>query len=166
VVVLGTECTGKTTLTKRLAEYFKCSMVLEVARDLIPNSNDFNMKDLELVASEHARRIKAAMKGPSPLVVIDTDIHTTISYAKHTFQNSLKVDEAIFLINRAVLYLYLNNDVEYIQDGTRLSEAERNLLDASHRLVLADYQIHFVDVIGNWDERFERSVELIKEKLL
>ena len=39
VVVLGTESTGKSTLTERLAKYFNCSSVKEAGRDLIVDSN-------------------------------------------------------------------------------------------------------------------------------
>jgi HTH-type transcriptional regulator, transcriptional repressor of NAD biosynthesis genes len=163
VVLLGTECTGKTTLTKRLSEYFKCSMVLEAARDLIPNSNDFSMEDLELVATEHARRIMTALKGPSPLLVIDTDIHTTISYADFTFQKVLNVSDALYQLNSANLYLYLNNDVEFVQDGTRLSEIDRNRLDVSHRRVLNKRGIDLVEIHGSWDMRFEMAVKWINK---
>ena len=65
--------------------------------------------------------------------------------------------------NRANIYLYLNNDVEYIQDGTRLSEAERNLLDLSHRQVLKGHNIEIIEVKGDWDERFEKAVEQINK---
>ncbi len=39
---------------------------------------------------------------------------------------------------KADLYLYLNNDVKYVQDGTRLSKNERDLLDISHRQILIE----------------------------
>lgn len=163
VVILGTECTGKTTLTEKLAKYFNCSFVSEAGRDIIANSNTFTFDDLYLVAKEHAKRIEKSILADSPLVIIDTDIHTTKSYSLFTFEKELEISTDIYNSNKADLYLYLNNDVEYVQDGTRLSEVERNLLDFSHRKVLKDHNIEIIEITGDWDERFEKAVEHINK---
>ena len=163
VVILGTECTGKTTLTEKLAKHFNCSFVLEAGRDIIANSNSFTFDDLYLVATEHAKRIDKTILADNPLVIIDTDIHTTKSYSRFTFEKELEISLDIYNSNKANLYLYLNNDVEYLQDGTRLSEAERNLLDLSHRQVLTDHNIDFIEIRGDWDERFDKAVVQINK---
>lgn len=166
VVILGTESTGKTTLTVKLSKYFNCSLVLETAREIIDNSNSFSFDDLYLVANEHAKRIDKIILEDSPLVIIDTDIHITKSYSLFTFERELEICADIYNSNRANIYLYLNSDVEYLQDGTRLSEAERNLLDLSHRQVLADHHIDIVEIKGNWDERFEKAVEQVNKLIV
>ncbi len=163
VVVLGTESTGKTTLTERLAKHFNCSSVKEAGRDLIANSNSFEFDDLYLVASEHAKRIDKAVLDQSPLIIIDTDIHITKSYANFTFDKTLDVESKIYNSNKADLYLYLNNDVEYVQDGTRLSESERNLLDISHKQILQQHKIDITEITGDWEQRFEKAVTTIKQ---
>ncbi len=163
VVILGTESTGKTTLTEKLSKYFNCSFVMEAGRDIIVNSNSFTFDDLHLVAREHAKRIDKTILAENPLVIIDTDIHTTKSYARFTFEKEIEISVDIYNSNKANLYLYLNNDVEYLQDGTRLSEEERNLLDLSHRQVLLDHNIDIVEIKGDWDERFEKAVEQINK---
>jgi len=161
VVVLGTESTGKTTLTTKLAKYYKCTSVREAGRDIVANSNSYSFDDLILISSEHAKRIDEASTGKSPLVIIDTDIHITKSYSNFAFNKELEIDNKIYNSNKADLYLYLNNDVEYVQDGTRLCETDRNLLDLSHRKILKQYNIDFVEITGNWEERFEKAVEQI-----
>lgn len=161
VVILGTESTGKTTLTNRLAGHFRCSSVSEAGRELIKDSGAFSMDDLYLVAAKHANDITIASRGDSPLLVIDTDIHITLSYARHAFGRELEIDADIYRRNAARLYLYLNNDVDYVQDGTRLSREERDLLDASHRKTLHDHHIVFEEITGDWEERFEKALGLI-----
>lgn len=165
VVVLGTESTGKTTLTERLAKYFNCSSVKEAGRDFIANSNSFEFDDLHLVATEHAKRIDTAVLETSPLIIIDTDIHITKSYANFTFDKTLEVESKIYNSNKADLYLYLKNDVEYVQDGTRLSESNRNLLDISHRQILIQHNIDIVEITGNWEQRFDKAVTIIKRTI-
>ncbi len=163
VVVLGTESTGKTTLALQLSTHFACSLVSEAGRDLIENSNDFSIHDLYLVASEHAKRIEKSMISNSPLIIIDTDIHITKSYGQFMFKKEIEISEEVYKSNQANLYLYLNHDVAYFQDGTRLSESDRNLLDHSHRHVLQTHQIQFVEIKGSWDERFKQAVEQVNK---
>ena len=165
VAILGTESTGKTTLTEKLSKHFDCSIVKEAGRDLIENSNTFEFDDLHRVAIEHAKRIDKAILGKSPLIIIDTDIHITKSYANFIFDKTLEVESKIYNSNKAKLYLYLNNDVEYVQDGTRLSENDRNLLDLSHRQILIQHNIDIVEITGDWEERFEQAVTIIKRTI-
>jgi HTH-type transcriptional regulator, transcriptional repressor of NAD biosynthesis genes len=165
VVILGTESTGKTTLTQNLSQFFNATHVLEAGRDLIPHSTVFNENDLMQVANEHAFRIKESMSTSNQLVIIDTDIHITQSYARFSLEKTLDIPEEIYAVNRAHLYLYLNKDVVFVQDGTRLSEEERNLLDTSHKIILDEYKINYIEINGDWQERFEKAVFEIKKKI-
>ncbi|OYU97352.1 MAG: cytidyltransferase [Bacteroidetes bacterium B1(2017)] len=161
VVLLGTESTGKTTLTQKLSSYFNCSQVEESARDIIANSKAFSFSDLERVAKEHSLRITNSCSGESRLVIIDTNVYTTISYSRFVFGQELDLEEDIYATNTANLYLYLDKEIEFVQDGTRLTEDERNLLDFSHRQVLRENSIDFIEISGTWQERFEQVIEQI-----
>ena len=165
VVLLGTESTGKTDLSNKLAAHFNCSLVSESGREIIKNSNSFSYNDLLLVANEHSKKIQNALIGECPLIIIDTDIHITKSYSKFIFQKELEVSQEIYNSNQANLYLYLNNDVEYVQDGTRLNQEKRDLLDKSHRNILEEHQIKFVEIQGNWEQRITKSIKEV-ERLL
>lgn len=166
VVLLGTESTGKTTLTRRLAEFFNCSWVAETAREIIENSNSFSREDLKHVAIEHAKRIEEQEVGNSPLIIIDTDMHITMSYSRFVFGSELELSERIRCANNANLYFYLNNDAEFIQDGTRLDEEYRNLLDRSHRQTLKDSSIECIELTGNWDARFDKACDEIRNLII
>ncbi len=161
VVILGTESTGKTTLTEKLANHYGATAVYEAGRDLIPDSNEFSIDDLYRVANEHARRIRKAETGDSPLIIIDTDIHITQSYSRFSLHKELIIDRDIYDANKADLYLYLNSDVEFVQDGTRMFEESRNRLDRSHREVLKKHQISIVEISGNWEQRFQKAIQEI-----
>jgi len=161
VVILGTESTGKTTLTQRLARHYGCSYVLEAARHIIADSNHFEINDLYRVVDRHTHDIEKACCGDHALVIIDTNVLITESYAEFAFGEKLKVDDTVSRVNQASLYLYLNNDVSYYQDGTRLSKEDRDRLDSSHRLVLTRYGILPAEISGNWEERFRDAVRRI-----
>ncbi|RPD45203.1 cytidyltransferase [Hymenobacter sediminis] len=165
VAILGTESTGKTTLTEQLATHFGADFVAEAGRDLISDSTSFSRTDLLRVADEHARRIVAARATAGPLLLLDTDIHITQSYAQLTEGAYLPVPAETYARNRADLYLYLLPDVPFVQDGTRLPAAERLHLDAVHRQTLADFGIEYKEISGDWPERFRQAVTLIEKML-
>lgn len=165
VVLLGTESTGKTTLATQLAAHFQASLVLEAGRDLIADSTSFSVADLYDVAVEHARRIEQAQTGPSALVIIDTDIHITLSYARLMFEQELPVPPGVLALNRADLYLYLAADVPFMQDGGRLPAADRLRLDVSHRQTLRHYGISVEEISGTWTQRFQLAVQLVEALL-
>ncbi|PVY42363.1 NadR type nicotinamide-nucleotide adenylyltransferase [Pontibacter virosus] len=166
VILLGTESTGKTTLTQLLAKHYGAGFVLEAGRDLIEDSNEFELNDLYAVAQEHAHRLASSAVSDSPLLFIDTDVHITQSYASFMFGEQLDLPPEIYTCNKGQLYLYLQNDVPHVQDGTRLSEVDRNLLDMSHRATLQRYGIAYHEISGDWQQRFERTVALIDHQLL
>lgn len=163
VVILGTESTGKTTMTDSLSEYFKANKVSEAGRDLIADSKEFSFDDLEKVYKEHTDRIENVDYSKSFLTLIDTDIHITKSYAEFVFGRKLAVPEDIIKKNKADLYLYSTKDAEYIQDGTRLEIDERNKLDESHRNILKEENIDFLEISGSWEEREQKAIENIKK---
>jgi HTH-type transcriptional repressor of NAD biosynthesis genes len=165
VVILGAESTGKTVLANQLAAHFQASLVAEAGRDLIASSESFSLADLHAVAHEHARRIQQAQIGPSPLLIIDTDVHITLSYAQLMFGQELLVLPEVYALNRADLYLYLSPDVPFVQDGTRLSAADRLQLDTSHRATLRRYNVPVVEISGNWAARLQQATQLVEALL-
>lgn len=155
VAILGTESTGKSTLARNLAAHFSCACAHELARDLIADSKNISLEDLQRVAEAHAENIR---KQTAPLIILDTDCYITASYARHFFGENLQLSPAVKAMNKSDLYLYLCADAPYVQDGTRLDEAERNALDKSHRETLQAAGIAFVEISGNWEERFRKAV--------
>ena len=163
VVILGTESVGKSTLTNHLSNRFKSSVVHELGRDVIPDSKSFTVDQLKQIAEGHAQNINDATSQLQPLIIVDTDIHITQSYAKHTFGEYLDFTESLYDSNRADLYLYLNKNVPYIQDDTRLDENERNKLDISHRDTLRHFGVEFEELTGTYEERNHKVYELVEE---
>ncbi|MCB0632314.1 MAG: AAA family ATPase [Saprospiraceae bacterium] len=163
VVFLGTESTGKSSIAAALAERLPAVLVPEMGRDLIADSNHFTPDLLEKVALTHAWEIEKSLIVLTPLVLIDTNVHITQSYARSRFSNYLKLPAKVYEQNRADLYLYLTADLPFEQDGTRLEENDRNALDDSHRQTLADFGVAYVEVGGNWRERMEKCEAIIRD---
>lgn len=165
VIILGTESTGKTTLTQNLAKHYKATPVYEAGRNLVDNSNHFSFEKLPLIAHTHAQAMLKAKIQSNPLIIVDTDIHITASYAKFCFQRSLNITKDIHYANRANLYLYLDKDAPFVQDGTRMNQQQRDLLDTSHRQTLDEHNIPYTLIQGNWKQRFEQACMQINSAL-
>lgn len=162
VVILGTESVGKTTLVENLGSYFNFPIVKEKGREIIDNSQNFGIEALTKVVKVQSQAIQNATNLLPPLLIIDTDLHITQSYARFCFGQKIFFSAEDFAIQKADLYLYLKNDVPFVQDGTRLTEENRNLLDFSHQKVLQERGVEFVEISGNWTQRFVKSVQLIE----
>lgn len=161
IVILGTESSGKTVLTQQLATYFQTRFVSEVGRDLVAQSYQCNAELLQQIAQQHAHAIEVALPYARRYLFIDTDIHITDSYSRFLLGQPLRIAPWIYEANNADIYLYLDNDVPYIQDGTRLSEADRNRLHDSHLAVLHECQIPIFRISGNWQARWEQALAII-----
>lgn len=164
VCVYGSESTGKTTLTQLLANHFNTIGIPEMAREIIEHTNNCTPDDLLKIAELHALGINKEIAGANKLLFVDTDINTTRSYSRFLFNKELIVPEWIEAANKFDLYLYLDIDAPYVQDGTRLNEEERNKLNQSHRQELENHGINYVLIQGSdWDERFKKAVAAVNQ---
>lgn len=162
ICIYGTESTGKSTLTEKLADYFQTAFVPEMARDIIEETDECTEQHLIQIAELQAKTINEKVKVANKLLFVDTDLNITSSYSKYLFGKNLIVADWVKQANHFDLYLYLDNDVPHFQDGTRLDKQRRDELDVFHKKQLTDNGIPFELIHGNWEERFEKSVSIIK----
>lgn len=166
VCLIGTESTGKSTMAEKLADHFKTLFVPEMAREIIEKTVECTPGHLLQIAELHARAIVEAKKSANRLLFIDTDVNITRSYSRFLFGSELDVAEWMDEANRCDLYLYLENDSEYVQDGTRLDVAERDRLDKEHRKVFNERGIGYIAIRGNWEEKFRTAVDIISSRYI
>jgi HTH-type transcriptional repressor of NAD biosynthesis genes len=74
------------------------------------------------------------------------------------------VENWIDVANQFALHIFLDTDCPFVQDGTRLSEQERNALSGFHLQQLKDAGAEYVVVGGNWEERFEQAKTVINKR--
>lgn len=161
VAILGTESTGKTTLATALAQHYGCGLVLEAARGIIQSSKSFDMDLLHEVAMAHATAVEECSRGHHPLILLDTDLLTTKSYARLMLGRELVVAPEIEFANQAQCYLYLRQDVPHVQDGTRLDAEECTVLDRVQRALLLEKNLPFTEITGSWESRFVQAKAVI-----
>lgn len=163
VAVSGTESTGKSTLVNNIANVIPCTTVAEVAREVIPHTNNLSYPLLVETAIRHAEEICCASSGQHPLIIVDTDLRVTQSYCRFFLKTELIVEDWVKDVNDFDLYLYLATDAPFIQDGTRMTEAGRNALERSHRAMYETQGLTLVDLQGSWDQKFRISMQAINK---
>lgn len=161
ICFLGTECTGKSFVSKTLSKKYKSSLVSEVGRNIVSDSNKFSIDDLYLISRQHSKNIKEAKQELNPFVFVDTDIHITQSYSLFTFGDYLQVEDIIYKNNKCDIYVYLNNDLPFEQDGTRLDEEDRNRLAEQHLQTLNEFCVEYIKISGNLKNRVSKTEELL-----
>lgn len=164
VAIVGSESTGKSTLTKMLAEHFESCYVKEMAREIIEHTEECTPAHLQQIAALHATEITVQQALANKLLFSDTELNVTKSYCQFLFQRELVVDDWIETANTFDLYLFLDTDCPFEQDGTRLDISSRNELSLSHIQQLSSAKINFVRINGNWSRRFNIAVSIIEEK--
>ncbi len=162
VAILGTESTGKSTLTENLAKYYNTSFVPEMAREIIQRTDECTFDHLHQIADLHAKTINEKIKTANKLLFVDTDLTITKSYSNYLFKKNLIVDHWIEQANNFDHIIFLDKDVTFVQDGTRLEEEYRNQLHDSHLSLLKKENKKFSVINGDWQNRFEQSCKLIE----
>lgn len=166
IVVTGPESTGKTTLSMRLAEAANAEWVPEASRVYAERKGgELLASDVAPIAREHIRLADAAAEKAQAegkqLLVADTDLLSTVVYARHYYRMVPPWVERVERARRADLYLLCDIDVPWIPDGIRDRPSNRDEMFALFRDALVRRKAPFVLVRGSWDERWSIAEQAI-----
>ena len=166
IVLHGTESTGKSTLTRHLADRYGTPFVPETARDIVAHTDKVVYDDLLAIADRQATAILEGIPQADGVLFIDTDYWTTLAYARFLFDRELPARPEWLAAAANDLCLYCSPDAPFVQDGTRVAVDGRLRLDAFHRRSRLESGVATVEVGGmTWDERFDRADQVVAEYL-
>lgn len=159
VVVIGSECTGKTTLAADLARERSAVWSPEFAREYVDRvARALTFDDVEPIArGQQAGEDEAAARARN-LLILDTDLVSTCVYSRHYYGRCPAWLEDLARSRLADLYLLLGPDVPWVADGLQREQPERR--EALHTLfrdTLRRWGARFVEVRGTWAARRARA---------
>lgn len=177
VLIVGGESTGKSTLVQNLALAYNTNYVSEVGRDTCEYAGGEEYMIAEDMYENILRQkinIMAASKKANRILFVDTDAITTMFYSyfllgedKENLDKCVSLAKAVNTICDWDLVLFLEPDVEFVQDGTRSEEIYRDRGKYSNQIkeLLESVGIEYHCITGDYLERFDKSKKLIQEKL-
>jgi len=161
VCLIGPECTGKTTLAEALAVHFNAPWVPEFAREYaLRVGRSLTFDDVEPIA-----RGQLAPPPHDGLLILDTDLISTVVYSRHYYGQCPSWIETEARARKADLYLLTDIDVPWVLDDVRDSVAARAALHGQFATALAEYGANFVSIRGDWETRFKAAMEAVKKTL-
>ncbi|MES2444572.1 MAG: AAA family ATPase, partial [Pseudomonadota bacterium] len=158
----GPESTGKSWLAPRLAAHFETRFVPEYGRTWCETlGTDLSMADLVSIATTHDAMTQAMRRQCNRRLILDTDPLMTAVWADMLFG----VRDPWFHAWEGIadLYLLLDADLPWIDDGTRFFggvEERRRFFDLS-RAELERRGVRWALVGGQGETRFENALAAI-----
>src|SRR5688500_11560858 len=153
IVVTGSESTGKSTLARELATHFGAIWVAEQSRVYAARARRaLTAEDVapiasEQIAAEDAALAEALRRGDRWLF-LDTDLVSTVVYARHYYGSCPAWIEAEARARRGDLYLLADVDLPWQPDTVRDRPHARDQLHAEFRAALTEFGVESCVVRG------------------
>lgn len=170
VVIVGTESTGKSTLACKLAEYYETCWVEEAGRKFYEaiGAEIVIYEDFAQIAYEHKYHEQQVRKLANKVFFIDTEALTTQYFSIAYLSERQAVLDEIAKLQKYDLWLFLEPDVQWVDDGLR-SFGDTEIRAQNNQLLkglLGEFGIDYQVINGSYNERYSRAVSLVDELLV
>ena len=172
VVLFGPESTGKTTLSKGLADYFGTHWVAEYAREYLQNKWDLEQKtcepsDLLPIAIGQMELENAGAAKTNGLLFCDTNLLETKVYSEAYYDGYCDpVINHYAKKNCYNLYILCDIDVPWIADDLRDKPNERKKMFSAFEGALQKQELPYVILSGSKTDRLKNAVNHINQLLI
>lgn len=154
VVLTGSESTGKTRLAEGLAARYAAPWSPEFAREYLERKRaPLVAADVEPIARGQIAGEDAAAARAGRLLLKDTDLVSTVVYARHYYGACPAWIAEAARQRRGDLYLLHHPDVPWIDDGVHDRPDRREEIHGLFVAALDAFGLRRVDVRGPWDQR-------------
>lgn len=171
IVVVGGESTGKTTLTKALAEAYGTVWVPEYARTAIEEDEKCDLSTFRKIINGQSSLLKSMQPhSQNGLIFCDTDLMATEVWLQKMYPDShTQMNQDLYrsiLEQRADLYVLTNNDIEWEKDNVRFypNDKERQWFMKTFEECLKKMDVPYLKLTTrSLEERLAEVNEKIKE---
>jgi NadR type nicotinamide-nucleotide adenylyltransferase len=156
IVMVGAECSGKTTLAQELAKKFQTEWVPEYARTYLAlNGANYQKHDLLNIAKKQNLIEKESINKAHHYVFCDTNALVIQVWSEFVFG---EVDPLVLsLVQHAQVDLYVlcHYDIPYEWDVLRENpnKDDRMKIHNRYKFLLEQFQYPFIEVLGTIEER-------------
>jgi NadR type nicotinamide-nucleotide adenylyltransferase len=180
VVVIGPECTGKTTLCQQLAKRYNTLWCPEYAREyLLSHGNKYSYNDLLTIAKgqikledEYINLVMERQPAPVPhslpdnhptLLFVDTDMYVMKVWCEFVFNKCHSFILKEIEKRKYDLYLLCNTDLPWVADELReYPQLEtRKELYGIYEKIMQQQGTPWVEIRGDSEERQQRATTAV-----
>lgn len=174
VLLMGGESTGKSTLTINLANRFNTNYIEEAGRDISQRSGtDLLMisEDFTEILLQHKLNEIKAVEHSNQVLFVDTDALITQFYMLFLedalLPKNKALSDAIDGLNCYDLILFLEPDVDFVQDGDRSTviEADRETYSRQIKSLLDEHNRTYLCLKGSYQSRYLQAVDAVENLL-
>lgn len=167
IVIIGAESTGKTTLAQALASHYSEPWTEEFVRAYVDQlDRELQPEDLEPIARGQLATEDAKLEQTKRLIVHDTNILSSIIYAKHYFDARIDWVNQRFRERNYSLYILCPPDIPWKADpGQRDGPIARAQLHQTFKTQLESLKLPYLEVQGTNEQRLKQAVT-VTDKLL
>ena len=167
IVLTGPESTGKSTLTRLLAEKYNAPFVDEIARDYLNSLNrKYVYNDLVGIAKMQILAEKNLENKNSPIVFLDTDLIVTKIWFLHCYGKFPSFVDKHLKNNKNVYHLLCYYDLPWEPDPLRENPDIRDVLFEKYRFEIEKYSYPYGIVKGIGINREENALKIIQKYFL
>jgi NadR type nicotinamide-nucleotide adenylyltransferase len=166
ICVIGPECTGKSDLSKFLAEHYKTACVDEYARAYLDKLNrPYQKNDLVRIAHGQVRMEDEWLSEANQLLVCDTNTITIKVWSEYKYGDC--DEEVSVLIKERVYDLYLLTyiDIPWEEDPQREHPDKREYFWNIFKSEVINTGVPFEEIRGLREERRKKAIETIDRLL-
>jgi len=164
IAIVGTESVGKSTLTKKLAEFYNTNYVEEYGRTVCENLGGcdgiINEDDFREIVYGHKLLEYENIKHSNKILFIDSEAVVSQYYSILYLSKSCNWIDDVIASQNYDLYIYLEPDVTWVEDGYRV-HGEKRIRETNNELLKSMFDkrgIECASVSGSYDERLTKSI--------
>lgn len=162
IVLIGAESTGKSTLADALARERGLPCTTEFVR-AYADGLDRPLCEADLDPIARGQLAEEDRHGDVPMVLHDTNLLSTLIYARHYFGVTQDWLEETFAARRYAVYLFCQPDIPWVADpGQREGPQERTRLHAIFDAELRRRQLPVVRIEGDPASRLRTALSALR----
>ena len=166
IALFGPESTGKTTLAKQLAEYYKTEWVPEFARDYLQEKWDNNksvctVDDMLPIAHGQTKLENEFLALANKYLFCDTNLMVTKVFSEVNYNFCHPVLNQAALEHEYDLFFLTDIDLPWEKDDLRSGAKDRELMFTSFKESLIENKKPFITLSGDKLSRLNKAISII-----